>query len=627
MKRNARYATAVVLGAAAFGLLGTAPAAFAQDLSATGDRDRRSAGDVSLDIIERPLKDVIAYIQDRTDTNLILSQEAEGVLVTVKVKNLPWREALEVVAERAGCQLDERSANLIRIEKPPRVSFDFDNADVRIVIKAIADIAGANIVVGREVEGSVTLSLHNIPWQVALDTIIKTLGYTIVYEDLGILRIVSPASIKAQLETQVFRLKWVRPQSPYRAIIETEISESKIKAVGDTVQEIEKNFNILVAFEAALAPEGSVTYIKETNSLIATGTAPALTELERLIARIDIEPAQVFVDVKFINTTNEDFLDIGVNPGENGLSASMSLGKMLTRLPFSIGSGGFEDSLTPGRAPDGSRGLPLPVQQGDALFDSLFSYGTLDFSSTNLALNLIKTDSKSRLVQAPKLVCLDNQEASIFVGETIRFAQTIATSNQSGGLEFSISEADSSPVQTGFQLLMIPHVIPDRDQVMMTVIPQQRALTGTSAEQPGFDTFKTGAGGTTGEQQISLPRESNATVVTHVKLNSGETAVIGGLLTDIETHTVNKVPFLGDIPVLGYLFRGEQTSNKKNNLIIFITPTIIRDVSQMKEIVVNELRNRKDRIESELLEIYGGDDLEGGDVTVPPAAPNLSGPK
>ena len=95
MKRNARTATALAFAAAAFALFGTAPAAHAQDMEATGERDRTSAGDVSLDDVERPLKDVIEYIQDRTDVNLVLTKDAENVPVTVKLKNLPWREALE----------------------------------------------------------------------------------------------------------------------------------------------------------------------------------------------------------------------------------------------------------------------------------------------------------------------------------------------------------------------------------------------------------------------------------------------------------------------------------------------------------------------------------------------------
>ena len=620
MRRFVRT-TGVGVALAAFGLLAAAPAASAQDAGDAAARRTRGPGEVSLDVVERPLKDVIEYIQDKTETNLVLTQEAEEVLVSVKLKNLPWREALDVVVERAGCQIDERSANLIRIENPPRVKFEFDNADIREVIKAVAATAGANIVVGREVEGTVTLSLHDVPWRVALDTIVKTLGYTVVQEDRGILRIVSPASIRSELETRVFRLKFVRPAAPYRAKIDTQISEAKVSAMGDSIDEIERNFNLLKAFTAAVGKEGSVTYIKETNSLIATGTAPSLDELERLIARVDVEPAQVYVDVKFITTSNDDFLDLGIGPGDSGLSASASLGSMIHRFPFHLGEGGFEDNLTPGRNADGRRGLPLPVGPGDALFNQLFQFGTLDFSATQFAMNLIKTDTKTKVVQAPKLIALDNQEATIFVGETIRFAQTTAESSQSGTLQFSISEAANSPVQVGFQLLMIPHVIPDRNQIMMTIIPQERALTGTSAEQPGFDVFRTAD-----DQSIALPRERNATVVTHVKLDDGQTAVIGGLLRDEQSQETNKIPFLGDIPVLGWFFKSENSRKVKNNLIVFITPKIVRDTRQMRELVLDELRDREDRIEAELMEIYGGD-AGAGSVDLPPASPGLSGPK
>ncbi len=532
---------------------------------------------------------------------------------------------MDVVAERAGCQIDERSPNLIRIDRPPRVGFEFTNADVREVIKAIADIGAANIIVGREVEGTVTVTLHDIPWRVALDSIVKTLGYTVVVEDRGILRIVSPASIQEQLETQVFRLRFVRPSSPYRPIIDTQISRNAVTAVGDKMADIENEFQLLRAFRAAVGTTGSVQYIKETNSLIATGTAPALADLEKLIARVDLEPAQVFIDLKFISTSNTDFFDIGVSPGDSGLSAGLTLGSMASRLPFSIGRGGFEDWFTPFRDGAGKRGGPNPLTSAA----SAFTFGSLDFSKTTMALNLIKMDSKSRIVQAPKLIALDNQEATIFVGETIRFARTVATSNQSGGLEFSIDEADNSPVQVGFQLLMIPHVIPDKDQIMMTIIPQERSLVGASAEQPGFDVFRTGAGGTTGEQSIALPREQSSTVVTNMKLDNRETAIIGGLLRDQESLEVSKVPFLGDIPVLGYLFRGEKTSKTRTNLVIFVTPEIVRDSSQMRSIVRDQMNERQDRIEAELLEIYGGAERAAMEdaAPLPSARPGLSGPR
>jgi type IV pilus assembly protein PilQ len=627
MKTHAKLATAGgALAVAALGILVAPAAAFAQDAapkSANPADKGKGPGEVTIDVVERSLKDVVAFIQDKTDVNLVIAKEAEEIPVTVKLKNLPWREALDIVVERAGAQIDERSANLIRIEKPPHVTFAFDNADVRVVIKTVADLAGANIVVGREVEGTVTLTLTDIPWRVALDTIVKTLGYTVVQEDRGILRIVDPANLKEQLETRIFPLRFVRPRSPYRPKIDTQVSVGNPTAPSDTTgDQVENEFNVLKAFKQAVGtdPGAGVTYIKETNSLIATGTTPKLENLEKLIARLDVEPAQVFVDVKFITTKNTDMLDVGIGPGEKGIGASISFGKMTHHLPFHLGKGGWEDHLSAFRTEDGGFG-PLPVAESA----SAFTFGTLDFTNTQYALNLVKNDVTSRIVQAPKLIALDNQEATIFVGETIRFARTTASSNQSGGLEFSIDEASHSPVQVGFQLLMIPHVIPDKDQIMMTVIPQQRSLTGP---EDGFRRFVTGTGGTSGQQEILLPQEQSSTVVTNMKLDNGQTAVIGGLLQDSDTLTVSKVPFLGDLPVLGYLFRDERTSKEKGNLVIFVTPTIVRDNGQMRDLVVNELRERQDRVEAELNEIYGGSRTTG--PIAPPPAPSkgtLNGPK
>jgi general secretion pathway protein D len=355
--------------------------------------------------------------------------------------------------------------------------------------------------------------------------------------------------------------------------------------------------------------------VTSANSLIATGTTPRLETLERLFARLDVEPAQVFVDVKFITTKRNDLLDLGIGPGPAGIHVDASFGSMLHHLPFHLGNGGWEDHISAFRTPSGGYG-PLPV------FDSAkaFTFGTIDFSQTQIALNLLKNDVSTRIVQAPKLMALDNQESTVFVGETIRFARTQASSNQSGGLEFSIDEAEHSPVQVGFQLFMIPHVIPDKDQVIMTIIPQQRSLTGPD---DGFRRFVTGTGGTTGQQEILLPQETSATLVTNMKLDSGQTAVIGGLLQDAETLSVNKVPFLGDLPILGYLFRNERTDHTRGNLVVFVTPSIVRDAQQMRNVVVDELRDRQDRIEEELNKIYGG--LHAGTPAPAATVPGKSG--
>jgi type II secretory pathway component GspD/PulD (secretin) len=570
------------------------PVAAQSDPSAGG---AAAGSNITLDVKDRPLKDVVEFVRGKTAVNIIVSPDAEQQKVTINIRDLPWEKALELIAENAECVLVRDGANLLKVEKPPQVSFEFEDADIRKVISVIAAYSGANIVVGQEVQGTVTIRLNKVPWRSALDTVVKTLGFVVVEDERQILRVTDPARLQEQLETRVYTFKFVRPPAPYQAKIKTDVQVDSVKAPN---VDVEKEFNILKAFRAAVAPEGSLEYIQASNSVVVTGTKPKLDQLEQLIYQVDIEPSMVGVDIKFVLTRNRDFLDVGVDPGDEGFKVSMDFGKMTHRLPFSLGDGGWEDSISAeGSGPpegDWHGTGPVPVASGTG-----FTFGTLDFTGVQFALRLLKQDVASRLVQAPKVLTLDNQAATIFVGETIRYAQTSAEQGQAGGLQYSIEEAANSPVQTGFQMLVIPHVIPDSQKVMLTVIPQQKTLTGTSAEQPGFNVFRGGTGAS--EVQIALPQEAAATVVTHMLLESGETAVIGGLLTDAESKQVNKIPFVGDLPIIGWLFKNERTSETKDHLIILITPQILRGAEERRASLSQEIQQVQERLKDEYKEI------------------------
>jgi type IV pilus assembly protein PilQ len=550
-------------------------------------------GTITLDVRDRSLLDVVNFIRDKTSVNIIVSAEAEQTKVTLSVRDLHWFAVLKLASEKAECIVVAEGKNLVKVEKPPQVTFEFDDADIRKVISMIAAYSGANIVVGQEVQGTVTVRLNRVPWRSALDTVVKTLGFVVVEDDRSILRVTDPGRLIEQLETRVFTFRFVRPPPMYVAKITTEVSDGSLKAPSD---DIEKEFRLLAAFRNAVKPEGDLEYIRSTNSVVATGTAPKLDKLEELIAQVDTEPVMVGVDIHFAVTKNTDFLDVGIDPGEKGFRSSIDFGSMQHRLPFNLGEGGWEDrisvegELKPGG--DVNSNGPLPVAAGTG-----FTFGKLDFTGAQFTLRLLKRDVSTRIVQAPKILTLDNQAATLFVGETIRYAQTTAESNQQGGLQFSIQEASESPAKEGFQLFVIPHVIPGTNKVMMTVIPQQESLTGTSTEQPGFNIFRGGTGAN--EVQIALPQTASSTVVTHMLLESGETAVLGGLLTDVDSKTVNRIPLLSDIPILGYLFKNEQTSKTKDHLIIMVTPQIMQGAAERRAALSEELRLRHEQIQDE----------------------------
>ncbi len=605
MRTERRRTTVGALAAVALGLAVVCVLAAPAGAQTAPKKERLlpdSGGTVTFDVKDRPVKDVVSLIRDRTDVNIDVATEAEEETVTLSVKNLHWLTALQLVAEKAGCILVQVDPNLIKVEKPPRVTFDFQDADVRKVISVIAAYSGANIVVGQEVQGTVTVRLNGVPWRSALDTVVKTLGFVVVEDERNILRVTDPARLQQQLETRVYTFKYIRPPAPYQAKITTDVSEGRVRAPSD---DVEKEFNLLKAFGAAVAPEGKIEYIRASNSIVVTGTAPKLDKLEELIQQVDVEPSMVGVDIQFITTSNTDFLDVGFDPGDKGWKASLELGKMTHRLPFNLGRGGWEDRISAVGVSGGPKGDfrgtgPEALAPGTP---GAFTFGTLDFTGIQSTLRLLKRDVSSRVVQAPRILTLDNQSATIFVGETIRYARTRAESNQQGGLQFSIDEAENSPVQTGFQLLVIPHVIPGTKKIMMTVIPQQKTLTGTSAEQPGFNVFKGGTGAN--EVQIALPQEASSTVVTHMLLESGETAVIGGLLTESESVTTNKLPFVGDLPIISFFFKNDRKSRAKDNLIILITPHLLKGAEERRNALSEEMRIQAERIRKEYESIAG----------------------
>lgn len=567
----------------------------ASGLATSPRQDASADSRVTLHVKDASLADVVNYLRARSGINMVLADGADGT-ITVDLDHVPWRLALETVVEQAGCVLVEKAANLIRVEKPPRVTFEFAGADVRVVVDSIAKLAGASVVVAPDVEGTVYLRVNNVPWRTALDTVVKSLGFVVVEDAWGILRVVHPSKLEQQMVTKVFNLRYLRPPSPYVPKIKTEYAEGQAKA---PTQDPEKDFPLIKALRGVLSKGGSLEYVTRTNALLVKDTEPNLAQIARLIQEMDVEPAQIFVDVKFVTTTNTDALSYGFDIGDQGFQAGITGGALPTRLPFNLGGGGWNNNITANQ-----NGVTPGLDDAGTL--SATTFGTMDFTKATFTLNMLKKDDRSRIVQAPKLMALDNQEATIFVGRTIRYAETQAEAAQSGGLTFSIKEAQGSPVQTGFQLYMIPHVVPGTDKIMMTLIPEAEQLVGRSSDPnlQGFQIFTSGAG-TPNEVSIALPQVASSTMVSTLMLQSGHTAVIGGMVTESETERINKFPVLGDIPVLDFFFKNKSRAKQNETLLIFITPRILRDRDDLERIVKAEDLLRQKQIEAENERIFG----------------------
>lgn len=570
--------------------------------SVTQEGDRGSR--LTLRLRDRMLRDVVQSIRRKAGVNIVIDQAIED-RVTIDLDDVEWRRALELVAEAAGCVVLEEPGGIIKIEKPARVFFSFEDADVQKVIDTIAKISGANIVVGPDVQGTVTLRLRDIPWRDALDATVKTLGYVVVEEERGILRVVPPSNMREDLVTREFQLRYVRPPSAYMPYLQSEYVQYIYSR--RQLNPNENNFTLIEALQSLITPEiGQLQYHAEQNLVFVKDTKPVVEQIARIIEKLDVEPAQVFIDVKFVTTSNSDVLDVGISPGADGWTASIGLGQIPHRLPFDLGAGGWEDQIIANDGNEGPFADENQNQTGDTTMPDVV-FGALNFQQVTAALRLLKKDSSSEIAQAPKLIALDHQMATIFVGETIRYAQARSEAGQAGGLQLVVEEAPNSPVSTGFQLLVVPHIVPGTDKVIMDVIPKSEALSGTGSSSlapAGFDLYTVGAG--TGDGSIALPRIASSTIATKVLLRSGQTAVLGGLVTDTDTLTETKLPLLGDIPVLGWLFKNRNVSKSKRTLIVFVRPDVIRSPEQVEETRNALLRERASQLQRAEFEALGG---------------------
>ncbi|MBM4059568.1 MAG: hypothetical protein FJ265_00515 [Planctomycetes bacterium] len=569
-----------------------APQGREAEIRAEAEGDRASR--LTLKLKDRDLRDVVASIAKKANVNIIMDPGIEEP-VTIDLQDVHWRQALELVAEQAGCIVGEAAGSVLKVEKPPRVYFAFENTDIQKVIDTIAKISGANIVVAPEVKGSITVRLKNIPWRDALDASVKTLGFVVVEEERGILRVVPASNIEQDLVARTIPLRYVRPASIYVPFIDSEYIENR--RAKTQLQKNEINFTLLDTLKAMITPDvGSLQYIQETNAIVVKDTRPVVESVASTIAMIDVEPSQIYLDVRFVTTSNEDVLDFGVSPGSTGWSASIGLGQIPTRLPFDLGAGGWDDKVMAIEPTGGVRVGPFASENGNdpAIVDiPNVVFGAIDFREVTATLRLLQRDGRSRIEQAPQIVALDHQTATIFVGEAVRYAQARVEQGQAGGLLLALEEGDQSPVSVGFQLLATPHVVPGTDKVILEVIPQRTALTGTgstSLAPAGFDVFKVGSGGQEGT--IALPRVASSTLATTVLLRGGQTAVLGGLKSTTESETETKLPLLGDIPVLGHLFKNTTRQKTASTMLVFITPSVIRSPEDMEKSMASALEEK-----------------------------------
>ena len=402
-----------------------------------------------------------------------------------------------------------------------KISLDFQDADIVPIFRLLADISGYNIVVSPEVKGKLTMKLINVPWDQALDIILKTFSLGKSFEG-NIIRI-APHTVFARESDEAVKAK----ESELKAIsLETKIFSI---SYGD-VTVVEK----AIKDSKMLSPRGSISTDKRTSSLTVYDVASIFPQIANLLTVLDKPTPQVLIETRIVEISEKDETDLGIQWGISHPTGSKPFRGTMGTGPFT-GDNFIVDFPSAGAGPGSGAG---------------FAFGILNTARTaglDLQLSALETVGKSRIISSPKIVTTDNEKAVITQGVSQPFPKVDVASGQ-----ISVEYKDIAITTE-----VTPHITPAGSINLIVLIKKEDILATANI------------GGN--EVPITSKMESS----TKVLIQDGETLVIGGVYKKTEKETVSGVPGLMNIPILGWLFKGKSTSEDTTELMIFITPKIV----------------------------------------------------
>lgn len=413
-----------------------------------------------------------------------------------------------------------------------RLSLNFQNIEVRSVLQLIADFTGLNLVVSDSVGGSLTLRLKNVPWDQALDIILKTKGLG-MRENGNVLYIAPNEEIAAREKLELESQQQVEELAPLRS----EFMEINYAKAADLASLLKDTDNTL------LSERGQVSVDDRTNTLLIQDTAQKLNEIRRLIDRLDIPVKQVLIESRIV-VANDDFSkDLGAKFGVFNVD-----GKDLAQNKVADVTGGNLDLLEPLTSGDtipieDTLNVNLPLAEATRAGQFALSFIKLPFGfAVNMELSAAQAESKAEVMSNPRIITANQGTARIESGTEIPYV----SQTSSGATDVEFKKAVLS-------LEVTPQITPD-DRVNMEV-----SVTNDSV----------------GDVVSGVPSINTNEVTSNVLVDNGQTIVLGGIYVEENTESYTKVPFFGDIPVAGRLFRRDSRTEDKQELLIFITPKII----------------------------------------------------
>ncbi|MBS0330847.1 MAG: type IV pilus secretin PilQ [Proteobacteria bacterium] len=444
-----------------------------------------------------------------------------------------------------------------------KLSLNFQNVEVRSVLQVIADFTGLNIVASDTVTGNLTLRLKDVPWDQALDLILQTKGLDkrqngnviwIAPKDELMTKEKLEFEAKNQvadlepLTTEYIQLNYMRADEAKSMLYGStgSLSSASGEAVNCSAQAQGLKGSAALAAQQSqgneeqkiLTKRGRATYELKTNTLIITDTARKIQEVRELLARLDVPARQVMIEARVVVATDGWSRDLGARLGFKAINQVGNIGGDSHVI------GGVDGTpATPGQAT--GLGQALPTDNGHAnLALSLLNLANGNLLS--LELRALEADNRGKVISNPRVMTSNQKPAVILNGTQVPYVAPAAL-----GTPPTVTFKDA------FLCLLVDPQILNNDSIILTVEVQKDAVRFISGiNDPAIDTKR---------------------IKTQVRVSNGETLVLGGIFDGSENSTISKVPFLGDVPVFGNLFKTTTKENSKTELIIFLTPRIIDD--------------------------------------------------
>ncbi len=446
------------------------------------------------------------------------TQEKEQARAQARPKSLTAENSLVMGAKKYGGR---------------RISLDLQDADLVNVLRLFGELANLNMILSPDVKGKVTVRLVNIPWDQAMEIILRMNGLGYGIED-NILRIASMSALAKEADDEL-RTKEARKKAEDLITRIIPINYSKAGELEATIKK-------------SLSARGETVVDARTNTLIVKDIPRNVDDVLLLIKQLDKPTPQIMIEARIVEASLNFNRSLGVQWGGNYKAGAATGNPTGLQFPNSIGvTGGPSMGAVPSGQGNYFVNMPAPAGAGTGGGALGFSFGSLSKAfNLDLVLSALESTGEGKVISTPRVSALDNKEARIEQGVSIPFA----TSSSGGATNVQFVDAKLS-------LAVTPHATPD-NKIFMKIQVTKNAP----------DTSLLGAGG-----QPSI-RKNEAT--TEILLADGETAVIGGILILDRGQTVTKVPFLADLPLIGWLFKSKSVREEKRELLIFITPRVVK---------------------------------------------------